>query len=253
MEAITYQKKHLVQWQETHAAQINQASALLAYTPATAFGPYKVSMDRCPLTCFLLIPLLIQRLYDPARWSTLVQSFRVAIYNLSTLPTEPLLHLAMYAGLASLKLPTCYDHKTMNVDCPTCDPDLGSLAKEVPFSHHLNSTIVCSITGRIMNEDNSPMAFPQNGSVYSREVSFLFRLWCGKLDKSSFIDRPWKIWRRRTMEWLLARDTKKPATSRNYAKSTSHDHILVHCTYNSISASLYVYRCILDPYLPGLL
>lgn len=43
MDAITYQKKHLIQWQETHSTQINQASALLAYTPATAFGPYKVS------------------------------------------------------------------------------------------------------------------------------------------------------------------------------------------------------------------
>lgn len=76
----------------------------------------------------------------------------------------------MYAGLASLKLPACYDHETTNVDCPVCDPDLGSLATEVPFSHHVNSTIVCRITGRIMNEDNSPMAFPQSGSVYSREV-----------------------------------------------------------------------------------
>ncbi|KAI0696838.1 CTLH/CRA C-terminal to lish motif domain-containing protein [Cytidiella melzeri] len=151
MEAIVYQKKHLIQWQESHAAQINQASALLAYTPTSAFGPYK-------------------RLYDPSRWLTLVQSFRVAIYNLSTFPTEPLLHLAMYAGLASLKLPSCYDHETANVDCPICDPHLGELAKEVPFSHHANSTIVCRITGRIMDEDNSPMAFPVSGSVYSREA-----------------------------------------------------------------------------------
>ena len=112
-----------------------------------------------------------QRLYDLSRWQTLIQSFRVAIYNLSTLPTEPLLHLAMYAGLASLKLPACYDAKTNNVDCPTCDADLGQLAKEVPFSHHVNSTIVCRITGRIMDSDNFPMAFP-NGNVYSREVSY---------------------------------------------------------------------------------
>ena len=78
----------------------------------------------------------------------------------------------MYAGLASLKLPACYDAKTNNVDCPTCDADLGQLAKEVPFSHHVNSTIVCRITGRIMDSDNFPMAFP-NGNVYSREVSYV--------------------------------------------------------------------------------
>ncbi|PSR73987.1 hypothetical protein PHLCEN_2v10218 [Hermanssonia centrifuga] len=151
MEAIAYQKKHLIQWQDTHSAQINQAAALLAYTPATAFGPYK-------------------RLYDTARWTSLVQSFRLAIYNLSTLPTEPLLHLTMYAGLASLKLPACYDHETKNVDCPVCDDSFGALAKEVPFSHHVNSTIVCRLTGRIMDDDNWPMAFPENGHVYSKEA-----------------------------------------------------------------------------------
>ncbi|KAI0090385.1 CTLH/CRA C-terminal to lish motif domain-containing protein [Irpex rosettiformis] len=151
MDAITYQKKYLIQWQESQAVQINQASALLAYTPISAFGPYK-------------------RLYDLSRWQTLIQSFRVAIYNLSTLPTEPLLHLAMYAGLASLKLPACYNQETTNIDCPICDPDLGKLATEVPFSHHVNSTIVCRITGKIMDSDNFPMAFPEHGTVYSREA-----------------------------------------------------------------------------------
>ncbi|KAF7794786.1 hypothetical protein EIP86_005928 [Pleurotus ostreatoroseus] len=151
MEAIAYQKKHLNHWQETHATQIYQAAALLAYSPESAFGPYK-------------------RLYDLSRWQTLVQSFRLAVYNLSTLPTEPLLHLAMYAGLASLKLPACYVHETKNVDCPVCNGGLNELAKEVPFSHHVNSTIVCRLTGRIMDEDNWPMAFPVNGHVYSKEV-----------------------------------------------------------------------------------
>ncbi|KAI0792319.1 CTLH/CRA C-terminal to lish motif domain-containing protein [Abortiporus biennis] len=149
-EAIVYQKKYLIQWYETHQAQIHQASALFAYPPSTAFGAYK-------------------RLYDPNRWSALIQSFRLAIYNLSTLPTEPLLHLAMYAGLASLKLPACYDPATKNPDCPICDDALGKLAEEVPFSHHVNSTIVCRITGRIMDENNWPLAF-KNGYAYSKEA-----------------------------------------------------------------------------------
>ncbi|KAK7681364.1 hypothetical protein QCA50_015455 [Cerrena zonata] len=150
-DAIAYQKKYLIQWHETHAAQIRQASALIAFMPHTSCGPYK-------------------RLYDPGRWLSLVHAFRLAIYNLSTLPTEPLLHLAIYGGLASLKLPSCYDHETKNMDCPVCDPNLGRLAEEVPFSHHLNSTIVCSLTGKIMNEDNWPMAFPGEGNVYSKEA-----------------------------------------------------------------------------------
>ncbi|EIM89151.1 uncharacterized protein STEHIDRAFT_119889 [Stereum hirsutum FP-91666 SS1] len=149
-EAIAYSKKHLTPWQETHIAQIQQASALLAFPPTTKCGPYR-------------------RLYDPSRWHTLSHSFRLAIFNLNTLPSEPLLHLALYGGLASLKLSACYDHSTKNPDCPVCDESFGELAKEVPFSHHVNSTIVCSISGKIMNEDNQPMVFP-GGYVYSREA-----------------------------------------------------------------------------------
>lgn len=87
----------------------------------------------------------------------------------------------MYAGLASLKLPACYSHETRNVDCPTCNLDLGQLAKEVPFSHHVNSTIVCRITGKIMDADNMPLVFP-NGQVYSKEVS---RTVCSGVDLPS--------------------------------------------------------------------
>lgn len=41
-EAIAYQKKYLISWQETHLPQITQASALLAIPHERAFGPYKV-------------------------------------------------------------------------------------------------------------------------------------------------------------------------------------------------------------------
>ncbi|KAJ7126059.1 CTLH/CRA C-terminal to lish motif domain-containing protein [Mycena epipterygia] len=159
-EAIDYSRKHLVSWQETHLDQIQQAAALLAFRPDTSYGRYK-------------------RLYDMSRWTTLIQSFRLAIYSLNTLPTEPLLNLSLYAGLASLKLPACYLHSTKNVDCPVCDGEagsgsqglgLGKLAAEVPFSHHANSTIVCYITGKIMDADNMPLAFPDTGYVYSREA-----------------------------------------------------------------------------------
>ena len=154
LEAITYAQKHLVSWQDSHFPQIRQASALLAFRPSTSCGPYK-------------------RLYDQSRWSALIQSFRQSIYTLNTLPSIPLLNLALYSGLASLKLPTCYNDThtdTKNVDCPVCDPSLGRLANEVPFSHHVNSTIVCRVSGKIMEGDNMPLAFPCSGNVYSREV-----------------------------------------------------------------------------------
>jgi macrophage erythroblast attacher len=56
---------------------------------------------------------------------------------------------------------------------------LGVLAQEVPFAHHANSTIVCRITGKIMNEDNPPLAF-DNGNVFSTEVGSSFGVGCSK-------------------------------------------------------------------------
>lgn len=56
----------------------------------------------------------------------------------------------------------------LNPDCPTCDRyGLGKLAKECPWSHHVNSTIVCGITGKVV-EDGELAALP-NGRVYSRQ------------------------------------------------------------------------------------
>lgn len=60
---------------------------------------------------------------------------------------------------------------------------LGKLAEEVPFSHHVNSTIVCRITGKIMDEDNWPLAFP-DGNVYSVEVCQVFQGRLPDLSKS---------------------------------------------------------------------
>jgi len=148
-EAMAYSQKHLASWQETHLPQIMQVSMLLAVEPSTKCGRYR-------------------RLYDNSRWANLIQAFRLAIYNLNSLPTEPLLNLALYSGLASLKLPSCCND-SRNADCPVCDPSINILAEEVPYSHHANSTIVCRISGKIMDEDNMPMAFP-NGNVYSREA-----------------------------------------------------------------------------------
>lgn len=208
-------------------------------------------------------------LYNVSRWQTLRSSFRTCALQIHSLPPQPILHVALSAGLSSLKLPACYadeddksqppahlggrafgdersnllqmsgysstsvtspfppagggiasqDHQTTtstspsrptvnaqsssrksaghpfqskNENCPVCDSNgLGILAKEVPWSHHANSTLVCNITGKIMDENDPPMAMP-NGCVYSRTVSvccdeqFLNDEKKGKLKKSLY-------------------------------------------------------------------
>lgn len=43
------------------------------------------------------------------------------------------------------------------------------LAEALPWSKHVHSKLVCSITREIMNEHNPPMVLP-NGAVYSEKA-----------------------------------------------------------------------------------
>lgn len=61
-------------------------------------------------------------------------------------------------------------HRNTNLDCPTCHPSMNALIREAAYSHHVNSTIVCRISGKVMDDENYPLALP-NGYVYSSEVS----------------------------------------------------------------------------------
>ncbi|KAJ1967343.1 GID complex subunit containing RING finger motif [Dispira parvispora] len=148
MQAIQYSKKHLLPWTGTHARQIEQAMGLLAFKPDTQCSPY-------------------QQLYDTNRWQQLVDHFRKDNYALHALSTVPPLLLTLQTGLSALKNVHCYHADDRNINCPVCQTDtLGELAKSLPYSHHINSNLVCRVTGLLMNEDNPPMKLP-NGRVYS--------------------------------------------------------------------------------------
>ena len=63
--------------------------------------------------------------------------------------------------------------------CPICSSPLKVLAGEVPYSHHVNSTVVCRISGRVVEGDGGEggqlvaMVGHQAGAearVYSKEV-----------------------------------------------------------------------------------
>ncbi|CAD6891125.1 unnamed protein product [Tilletia laevis] len=193
-------------------------------------------------------------LYHPDRWAILRALFRSHAFLIHSLPPQPMLHIALSAGLSSLKLPACYASEQemvhaaevalldsagaaaavgghtaraiqratevsgrgavdvsipepalpppatttadgiassaiatatatataatgrirkgnqQNPDCPICEKDgLGMLAREVPWSHHENSTIVCRLSGHVMTEDDPPLCLP-NGRVYSRSA-----------------------------------------------------------------------------------
>nr|XP_019010977.1 uncharacterized protein I206_04282 [Kwoniella pini CBS 10737]OCF49758.1 hypothetical protein I206_04282 [Kwoniella pini CBS 10737] len=152
--AIAYSRKNLAPWAATHLSEIQQGMTLMSFGEKTGVEVYK-------------------RLYDSSRWTTVRDQFRSTFLTLYAQPSQPVLSLALSAGLSSLKLPSCAPHHTQksvgNIDCPTCDDHLKVLAAELPFSHHVNSTIVCRISGEVMDSQNEPMAFP-NGYVYSSKA-----------------------------------------------------------------------------------
>ncbi|CEG70497.1 hypothetical protein RMATCC62417_06384 [Rhizopus microsporus] len=148
LEAIAYAQKYLTPWKATEYKRIGQAMGLLAYKSDTQCQPYK-------------------DLYDEKRWQELIHQFRSDNYALCSLTSHPLMSITLQAGLSALKTQQCYEHENQNVNCPICDNStLGKLAEKLPLSHHVNSTIVCRISGKIMNENNPPMLLP-NGRVYS--------------------------------------------------------------------------------------
>ncbi|KAJ1736578.1 GID complex subunit containing RING finger motif [Coemansia sp. Benny D160-2] len=149
-DAIAYSKKHLVAWSSTELPRIQRAMTLLAFSPNTGCSPYK-------------------NMFDMSRWDYLANQFRMVIFQLFDLPAQPLLHLLLQTGLSALKTPACIsdDPTEHNRNCPVCHLEtLGKLAQDLPLSHHVNSNLVCRITGERMNEDNPPMRLP-NGYVYS--------------------------------------------------------------------------------------
>lgn len=180
-QAISYLRIHLIQHFSTHSKQIQQAVALLAFPESSLVGVYR-------------------NLYNKSRWLDLSIKFKHVALQLYGLSTHPMLHVALSVGLPSLKLQCCsiaqdskQNNKTDNefehlyngstflsskkeklldnhsTNCPTCNFDLlGSLAQQVPHSHHTNSSIVCKISGNVL-KDGEMLAFP-NGRVYSKSA-----------------------------------------------------------------------------------
>jgi macrophage erythroblast attacher len=147
-EAIEYARVHLVSWSGTHLKEIQQAMALLAFSPNTDCGIYKA-------------------LFDSSRWTRLISEFQKNNHELHNLSSQSLLNMTLQVGLSALKTAACYQPENQNIHCPVCAKDtFGKLAEGLPQAHHLNSCIVCRISGELMNEDNPPMVLP-NGNVYS--------------------------------------------------------------------------------------
>ncbi|KAI9847803.1 MAG: GID complex subunit containing RING finger motif [Sclerophora amabilis] len=146
LEATQHAKKYLSPHMATQGAEIHRAAGLLAFASDTHAQPY-------------------QSMYSMARWTHLSRLFMSSHHALFSLPARPLLHIALSAGLSSLKTPSCHSsfassssnaNSTTSV-CPICSTELKDLARNVPYAHHTKSYV-----------ESDPIVLP-NGRIYGRD------------------------------------------------------------------------------------
>lgn len=148
VEAVKYARKYFQSFEKTQLREICKCMALLAYQPNTDTEPYKT-------------------LFSEARWNDLVLNFRNENYRLFQLSTQSLLSVAIQAGLSSLKTPQCYSPNCKNPHCPVCQEDFNKIARNLPYSHCVQSRLICRVTGLPLNEHNLPMMLP-NGQIFGQ-------------------------------------------------------------------------------------
>ncbi|KAJ5888904.1 hypothetical protein N7495_008945 [Penicillium taxi] len=146
IEAIAHARKYLTSNQENQNNDIMRAAGLLVFSQDTRAEPYKT-------------------LFSVDRWNSLADLFIRTHHELLSLPSQPLLHIALSAGLSALKTPLCHSAYTSSSSnsqstttsvCPICSTELNELARKMPYAHHSKSYV-----------ENDPIVLP-NGRVYGK-------------------------------------------------------------------------------------
>lgn len=99
LEAITHARKYLIPLKETYPLQVNQAAGLLAVKPDRTGDSY-------------------DDLWSLDRWEMLADLFTSTHNRLLSLPSFPLLHIALSSGLSALKTPACHSSEARDVAAP---------------------------------------------------------------------------------------------------------------------------------------
>ncbi|KAL8734904.1 MAG: hypothetical protein Q9166_001256 [cf. Caloplaca sp. 2 TL-2023] len=147
LEARQHAQKYISSSIENNIPKVHHAAGLLAYSPDTRVEPYR-------------------SMYSQSRWDSLADLFLKTHHELFSLPTRPLLHIALSAGLSALKTPSCHSKyassssnasSTTTTVCPICSTELNELARNLRHVQHNKSSV-----------EHDPIVLP-NGRVYGRE------------------------------------------------------------------------------------
>ncbi|XP_058795938.1 E3 ubiquitin-protein transferase MAEA [Phymastichus coffea] len=152
LDAVMHARRCFANYEDYQLQEIQACMGQLAFPADPQRSPYK-------------------DLLDEKRWDRLIEQFRHENYRLFQLASQSVFTVALQAGLSALKTPQCYsaNKEGKNPSCPVCSESLNELATPLPFAHCSQSRLVCSISGKPLNEYNQPMMMP-NGYVYGEKA-----------------------------------------------------------------------------------
>lgn len=154
--ALKASQKHFPAWLETSYREIRETLALICWLPFLGKG---IRWNNGLMGKY-------EDLLGDGQWGQLREQFQrdfVAVYQVDE---GAQLIKTVRTGLSALKTRQCAQDDPCDSECPVCSGPLKELAEKLPFGHFEITKIRCRITGKLMCEDDPPMALP-NGQVYS--------------------------------------------------------------------------------------
>lgn len=159
-DALKVSQKHFPAWLDSNYRDIRETLALLCWLP---FLQSSVPWSNGLMSKY-------ESLMGESRWSALEDHFMQVFVRVYQLDRSPQLVKTVRTGLSVLKTRkcSCVPSEQQETECPACSGPLSRIAQDLPFGHFETTRLRCRITGKLMTEDNPPMALP-NGQVYSSE------------------------------------------------------------------------------------
>jgi macrophage erythroblast attacher len=150
-ECVAFARENFKEFLDKHINEISKVMFLLALKPEKVkkLKEYK-------------------ELLSEERWLNLEANFLSTFFEIFSLNYSSFLEILFQSGLISLKTSFCYTNNKC-LSCPICSEEIGKVALNLPTSNHQISTLICRITGEIMDTSNPPLALP-NGQVYSTKA-----------------------------------------------------------------------------------
>ncbi|KAL4453459.1 hypothetical protein ABPG74_017666 [Tetrahymena malaccensis] len=151
LDAIKYLRQYSEKYKKTQQGEINKICMCITYQK-------KQEMDE-----------KYKNYFDDKRWEDLIIQFKNLCFDIYGIPSNSLFSTTLRAGISCLKTLNCINQEYQYpYKCPVCSPYINEMVKIIPFTHRVTSSLICRITGDVMDEHNPPYITKDN-QVYSQK------------------------------------------------------------------------------------